>query len=251
MSNFKSEIIIQRLVDHYGLPAFLFDITPCGHLQIASSKTAVLIPYSQYNQLNRIEPRPGQIYIFEDLWHSCEHIVASQISRHAGYHETISARSGKVLCIEKKDADSFMQRYHLMGHAQAAYHYGIVHQKQLVAVATFGKGRKMNRLQQGSLSHELIRLASLPGLTVTGSLSRLVQQFYRDHRAGDVMTYVDRLLGDKTSFEKNGFVLHGITQPVTLWVNTSTHTRYFKDPGNDKDVMAFQNLGNYKLVKTF
>ena len=65
------------------------------------------------------------------------------------------------------------------------------------------------------------------------------------------MTYVDILLGDKTSFEKNGFVAIGKTTPVQLWVNAHTHQRFFKEPEDKTDVITFNNAGNYKLVKTF
>lgn len=243
--------ILKRLVDHYGLPAFLFEITDQGHVQIKKSKTIVPVPYQQYKNIPALPADARLMYLFEDLWFTRENILASQISRHAGYHEKINARSCRVLRIEKKEADFFLERYHLMGQTQAAYHYGLIHQKQVVAVATFSKGRKMNRLPQGILSYELIRLASLPGITVTGSLSRLVLQFGRDQQAGDVMTYVDPLLGDKVSFEKNGFVLHGMTTPVQIWVNTQTHQRYFRHPDEEKDLLSFHNIGNYKLVKTF
>jgi len=243
--------ILQKLVDHYGLPAFLFEVTANGYLQIKDSKTIVPVPYAQYPFIHTLPSSAKLMFLFEDLWQSKEMILASQISRHAGYHEKINARSARVMQIEKKEAESFMERYHLMGSAQAAYHYGLVHEKQLVAAATFSKGRKMNRLPQATLSFELIRLARIPGLTVTGSLSRLVQQFYRDQHAGDVMTYVDTLLGDKTSFEKNGFVFDGRTAPVNLWVNTQTHQRFFREPEDKRDVMMFSNAGNYKLIKTF
>jgi hypothetical protein len=248
---FHTTNIIEKLVDHYGLPAFLFEATATNEIRIRDSKTIVLVPYAQYTHIDRLKPSSRHMFLFEDLWRSKEPILASQISRHAGYHEKINARSAKVLRIEKKEAESFMDRYHLMGSAQAAYHYGIVHEKQLVAAATFSKGRKMHRLPQGLLSFELIRLASLPGITVTGNLSRLVQQFYRDHHAGDVMTYVDVLLGDKISFEKTGFIADGKTTPVQLWVNTHTHQRFFREPEDKTNVVTFHNAGNYKLIKNF
>lgn len=251
---FNTTTVIEKLVIHYGLPAFLFDAPNESNILLKDTgKQIRLVPYSDYNQITSLVPLAKQMFLFEDLWNSKQEILASQISRHAGYHEKISARSGRCLALEKKEAAAFFERYHLMGQTTAAFYYGIVHEKQLVAAASFSKGRKMDRLPTGILSYELVRLASLPHLTVTGSLSRLVQQFYRDHQtmAGDLMTYVDPLLGDKTSFEKNGFTYQGKTKPVELFVDPLTHQRYFKDPGNIKQLISFYTTGNDKLIKTF
>ena len=151
-SNFDSETIIKKLVDHYGLPAFLFSINSSNTFDLNINTkpiSVILISYSEYPNLSAITGEKPGIFILEDHWRSTEHIIASKISWHLKLHEKIDARVCSVIEISAIDAEQFLAKNHLMQYAMAKYHYGLIHEKQIYAVASFSHGRKMRRLPEG------------------------------------------------------------------------------------------------------
>lgn len=137
-----------------------------------------------------------------------------------GLNKTIFARSCELKKIEKKTAGEFLDNFHLMNSTQSAFNYGLFYKGELMSVASFSKGRKMNRLPEDKRSFELIRFCSRQGITVTGGLTKLVKNFCREKNAGDVMTYVDKQFSDGASFVKAGFTKHSETERNTKLVFT-------------------------------
>lgn len=245
--SFNASHILDVLTQVYGLPRDLFHIASTDQIQFTEKKIGIdLIRVLDYPHLQD-RPMGKNWMLMEDLWMTKQAIIASKISWLAGEHEKINARTCSVHLLPKTQAQVFLEQYHLMGYAQSQFHYGLVHQKQLVAVASFSKGRKMNRLPKDELSFELVRYACLPFITITGGLTKLRDAFSNDHQPGDIMTYIDKWMGEKKAFEKIGFVLQGESPPVPLYVNTQTFERYFKEPPNQK-ILTFKNAGNYKLI---
>ncbi|MBX3162979.1 MAG: hypothetical protein KF900_00745 [Bacteroidetes bacterium] len=122
-----------------------------------------------------------------------------------GLNTTIFARQCDIKKIDKETASNFLNAYHLMNATQSAFNYGLFFKEELIGVASFSKGRKMNRLQEHERSFELIRFCCKEGITVTGGLTKLVKNFCREKNAGDVMTYISKQFSDGTSFAKAGF----------------------------------------------
>jgi hypothetical protein len=149
-------------------------------------------------------------------------------------------------------ANDFLDRYHLMNSTQSAFNYGLFHKDDLLAIASFSKGRKMNRLQTDERSFELIRFCSKSGITVAGGLTRLVKTFYLDRNAGDIMTYVDKQFSDGSSFVRAGFKKHSETPPNFFLINKKTFERIpMKNRNatfNKTEFYLTQNLGNIKLI---
>lgn len=129
-----------------------------------------------------------------------------------GLNKTIFARQCELKKIDKETANDFLNAYHLMNATQSAFNYGLFYKEELVAVASFSKGRKMNRLQEHERSFELIRFCCKEGITVTGGLTKLVKNFCREKNAGDVMTYVSKQFGNGKSFANAGFKKHSETE---------------------------------------
>ena len=253
-SNFDSETIIKKLVDHYGLPAFLFSINSSNTFDLNINTkpiSVILISYSEYPNLSAITGEKPGIFILEDHWRSTEHIIASKISWHLKLHEKIDARVCSVIEISAIDAEQFLAKNHLMQYAMAKYHYGLIHEKQIYAVASFSHGRKMRRLPEGKLGYELIRFATIPHVSITGGLSKLINCFAKEHSPGDLMTYVDPLNGEIHGLTKLGFKKTENTKPILLHVNTKVHLRVRENKAKEKNVVDFYNLGNVKLVKSF
>jgi hypothetical protein len=165
---------------------------------------------------------------------------------------TVFARNCEVRKTDKSTAVKFLDQYHLMNSTQSAYNFGLVYKNELLALASFSKGRKMNRLPSDKRSFELIRFCCKEGITVTGGLTKLVKNFCKEKNAGDIMTYIDKQFSSGESFVKAGFVKHSESEPNYFLVNKKTFERkYLKDKTENFDRSLFyltQNSGNIKLV---
>ena len=168
-------------------------------------------------------------------------------------NKTIFARSCEVKRVNKKHAEEFLNQYHIMNSTQSAFNLGLYYQDELIALASFSKGRKMNRLQAHERSFELIRFCCKSGITVTGGLTRLIKNFCAEKSAGDIMTYVDKQLSDGTSFIRAGFKKHSETEPNYFLINRFTFERIPANKDESFDTKNFyltQNSGNIKLIFT-
>ncbi|WP_317899390.1 hypothetical protein [Aurantibacillus circumpalustris] len=132
--------------------------------------------------------------------------IAGVVFSKLGLNERIYARKCNIDSVDNFTKNDFLSKYHLMGSTQSAYNLGLFYENELVAIATFSKGRKMDRLHKDIRSFELIRFCCKHGLTVVGGLSKLVSHFCKQKSAGDIMTYVNKEFGSETAFINAGFV---------------------------------------------
>lgn len=168
-------------------------------------------------------------------------------------NETIFARKCEIRKVTKETATEFLDMYHLMNATQSAFNLGLYNNHELVALASFSKGRKMNRLLSHQRSFELIRFCTKSGITVTGGLTRLIKRFCVEKKVGDVMTYVDKQLSDGRSFITAGFKKHSETEPNYFLINKTNFERIPFNKTECFDHSKFyltQNSGNIKLVYT-
>ena len=182
-----------------------------------------------------------------------EKIVAMVLSK-LQLNRRVFARNCEVKKTDKKTAQQFLDHYHLMCSTQSAYNMGLYLDNELLAVASFSKGRKMNRLSEHERSYELIRFCCKSGVSVSGGLSKLIKHFYLEKDAGDIMTYVDKQWGDGDAFLKLGFKKHSETEPHYFLIHRKTFERTpLKNKNEAMDHRSFyraQTLGNIKLVYT-
>ena len=132
-------------------------------------------------------------------------IISGMVLSKLKLNTTIYARKCTVKKVDSEQKDVFLSQYHLMGTTSSAYNLGLFVNDHLVALATFSKGRKMNRLPEQQRSFELIRFCSKHGTTISGGLSKLVKYFCKLKNAGDIMTYVNTQYGDERAFIAAGF----------------------------------------------
>lgn len=178
--------------------------------------------------------------------------LVALVQSRLGLNKTVFARKCEVKKITKADASEFLDTFHLMNATQSALNYGLFYKDELLAVASFSKGRKMNRLAQHQRSYELIRFCCKEGTTVTGGLSKLIAAFCSEKNAGDVMTYIDKEFSSGQSFIKAGFLKHSETEPLFYIVNKKTFERSPLKSKDEKFNSATHSLqqtkGNVKLV---
>lgn len=179
--------------------------------------------------------------------------IAALVLSQLKLNQTVYARNCEAKRIERSVAEEFLNNYHLHNSTQSGFNMGLFLKEELIAVASFSKGRKMNRLREDQRSFELIRFCSKSGVTITGGLSKLIKNFCEEKKAGDIMTYVDKDLSDGSSFIRAGFKKHSETEETYFLVNRTTFERKIiaKDAVyNEKDFYRTKNSGNVKLVYT-
>lgn len=186
-----------------------------------------------------------------DIVFSNQHKLIALIQSKLHYTTTVYARNCVAKKIESALAKQFLDTYHLMNSAKAAFQYGLFDAGELVAVASFSKGRKMNRLNDNERSFELIRFCCKEGISVSGGLTKLLSYFVKEKRPGDIMTYIDKQYGDGKSYYSCGFIKHSETDPHVFMVNTETMERSIFAESKFNPGLYYQshNCGNIKLVK--
>lgn len=193
--------------------------------------------------------KPQHVIPFDYLVNSRQKLCGMILSQ-LKMNQKIFARKCDVKKVEKADAEIFFNQHHLLGATGSAYNLGLFYEGELVALASFSKGRKMNRLAAHERSFELIRFCNKTGLTVTGGLSRLLKSFFELKEAGDIMTYVDKQFSDGQSFMKAGFTLHSEKVAQQFLIHRKTFVRKLYQ-GEKYDVLKFylsENAGSIKMV---
>ncbi len=168
-----------------------------------------------------------------------------------GLNETVFARKCHVTKIAQSEGSSFAKQYHLLGPVTFSYYVGLIHEGELIAVAAFSKGRKLNRLKADERSYELIRFCCKNGYTITGGLSKVLHYFVKERNAAHIMTYTDNMLGEATSFEKIGFKRAEIKAPLRFSIDARSYIKLLPEEDNSKESYVFTNLGNTKWVKYY
>lgn len=165
------------------------------------------------------------IHIWEDVYEQYPELVIARVLALIGNRQRIHARATQSKRIDKPTAELFLNKNHLQQSVGAYYKFGLYHNTELVAVATFSKSRMMNDGVVPYRSYELIRFASKKGVTVTGGLSKLLTLFIQEVNPAHIMTYTDRDWGTGEGYEKLGFNCIEVTEPIPFYVNIKTLER--------------------------
>lgn len=189
-------------------------------------------------------------FALHDIIHQptiCLAILKSKL----GLNETVFARKCKVTKISQSEGSSFVKQYHLLGPVNFSYYVGLMHEGELIAIAAFSKGRKLNRLKANERSYELIRFCCKDGYTITGGLSKILNYFVEEKNAAHIMTYTDNLLGQSSSFEKIGFKKADLKAPLSFRIDATNFKKLLTQDEEHHESYVFTNLGNTKWVKYY
>ena len=201
------------------------------------------------------------IHVDEDTWITRSDIVLSRIGTLMGQVSRIHARHTVAARIEKRVVLSFQEEHHLQVALPGKYRYGLYHDGELVAIAVFSGGRRMDGKPDGYRSYELLRFCHKQSVHVVGGFSKLIACLRRDFNPGNIMTYADKDWSDGSSYLKMGFQIVGETGPQLFWVHRCRMQRYYErtlPPAiREKSVqeraeagfVACYNSGSIKLVK--
>lgn len=191
-------------------------------------------------------------YIPIDLLVTKQNKLIAMIQSKLHYTRTVYARNCTIRRIDTTLATNFLNAYHLMNYAKSAFHYGLFDSGELVAVASFSKGRKMNRLKEDQRSFELVRFCCKEGISVSGGLSKLLTFFIEEKQPGDIMTYIDKQFSVGRSYTTCGFKKHSETPVQKFMINKKTFERnyYTNETIDTTEYYLAENCGNIKLIYT-
>lgn len=189
------------------------------------------------------------------------HLIKARVQSVLGFNKKIHARQCVIKHIDANEARLFFEENHLLGYVSGAYKIGLYYKDELVALALFSKGRRMNRLSENKRSFELIRYCNKCDFTVVGGLSKLINYFATEKAAGDIMTYIDKDFSDGDSFKKIGFKTIDESTPIEFIMSKQDYKKYIKlnipKPveeaflANPDNFWLIKNKGNLKMVLTF
>jgi len=245
-----------------GFPGLILHLVPINH----HFDGAILHDLQESYRKKSIQ----LIQLWEDLWLTQPSKVLSRIFSLLGKNKTVHGRKTKVLGISQLMADEFLSLHHLQFSAKARFRYGLLYQDQLIAVATFSGKRNMRLKREGYISVELIRFATLEGITIQGGLSKLIRHMINEIAPDDVMTYADLDWSYGQGFARMGFELVFQSPPAEIWLHTKTMTRVFPhrlpdelrivltslDPSASRTLLeahgykSIYNSGNLKFILT-
>lgn len=137
--------------------------------------------------------------IFEDEWKFKKDIVKHRILNALGINDSsIYARKCEVKSLSNKDANRFIEQWHLQGKCNAKIALGLFFGDELISVMTFSKSR-FNQ----NYDYELIRFCS--SKNVVGAGSKMFAWFVKTYQPNSVVSYSDNRWGNGKLYVKMGF----------------------------------------------
>lgn len=127
----------------------------------------------------------------------------------------IHARKTIVAISDKLDSANFHEDHHIHDFrlTSATEHYSLIHDNEIVAIASFDK--------KGILHRYTIKT----GISINGGLSKLIAAYRKDFGNIDIITYCDRDYFTGDLYVKTGFVKVSMTKQLTYFKNNKRHRR--------------------------
>lgn len=171
-----------------------------------------------------------------------------------GFGNKIYARKTVAARIDKRVTLAFQEEHHLQRPLPGKYRYGLFYNGELVSVAVFSGGRRMNNRPDDYRSFELLRFCQKSQFIVIGGLSKLLLQFARDFNPGDIMTYVDKDWSQNSSLKTIGFETEKTIGPIDYLINDQGDyipKTTKENADSDEHYYLKRNSGSIKMVLTF
>lgn len=151
------------------------------------------------------------IHVFD--WDNEDKIINMLLPKKSLY-----ARSCEVREVSLKDANDFLNLYHLQGGLmKQSICLGLYYNNELVELMTFGKPRYNKNYE-----YELLRLCSHKDYSITGGTQKLFKYFIDNYKPSSIISYCDLSKFTGEVYSKLGFTLKNISIPARHWYNMKT-----------------------------
>lgn len=139
----------------------------------------------------------------------------------------IGANKCKVKEITQKEANLFLDEYHIQGAANSqSVCIGLFYKDELVQVQTFGKPR-----YNKNIDWEAIRLASKHNTYIIGGVSKGFKYFVDKYNPQTIISYNSLNISTGKTDDAQGFKLKGFSKSQGIWINTkhNNYPRYIRN----------------------
>ena len=172
-------------------------------------------------------------------------IVKNRILSKINKHDSIYGRKCRVIDIDSKSYDDFMNSNHIQGTAAASVRLGLEYKNEIVAIMSFSKSRYNKKYEW-----ELIRYASKD--TVVGGASKLFCYFIKNIQPTSIISYADLRWNSGEMYTKIGMTLSHTTKPNYWYIidGRLTHRSAFQKHKLKKILYLFdENLSEWENMK--
>jgi hypothetical protein len=232
----------------YQLAAIPLQIILLKNDQIATEEQALDL---QSSALNSFQNNTKRILLMQYQWEFKREIVASRLRSLMGLNQKIHGRKCQILRVDKLAASEFLNANHLQGNCNARYHFALVLEKEILAMATFSAARMLSNREVPARSFELLRFASKKGFTVVGGLTKILHHFQDIQKMDELMTYTDIAFAGNAGFKKMGFEKHSFKKPMPFYLIENGEMWSTKKNGNNMTAIPIFHLGSFKLIKKY
>lgn len=195
------------------------------------------------------------ITLFEDEWLLKRDIVESRIRSLVKQNQRVYARACAVETLPRAVATAKLNEWHIQGARNSSFNVSLTHHGQPVAVLTYGKPR------YGKEDVEVIRYATVPGITVVGGFSRLLKRVADITGADTIVSYSDNRWGDGNVYKQSGMTKCSVTQPSYFYFMPKEYKRYHRSAfmkhkivsqlGGDINLTEVENMRRFGYNRIF
>lgn len=178
--------------------------------------------YHQDRVLSALKNNFTLISIFD--WMDKDKIVDIIKSKLKMCENKVSASKCEIKEISQKEANQFLNLYHLQGSTNGqSVCYGLFYKDELVQVQTFGKPR-----YDKTSDWEAIRLSTKKDWVVIGGIEKGWKKFLKDKNPKSVISYNSLNISFGLSDKMQGFMLEEIQSPQAMFCLTKTRPGFPK-----------------------
>lgn len=194
ISNFQTEFPIDNLSYDFKIGNVLVELNP------TATHNSTWAPFSgtekdktyHYNK-TRLAVDNGYRCINVWDWDDVDKIIKLLLPRPSVY-----ARKCSIKLVDKKEAQDFINTYHLQGYAKDSIRLGLYHNDELISIMTFDRPRYNKNYE-----YELVRYCS--SYNVIGGAKKLFKHFLTSYSPNSIISYCDLSKFTGTIYQKLGF----------------------------------------------
>lgn len=203
------------------------EVNPVGTHSIDTNIGVMSREYHQKKALLAEEKGIGLLHLYDyDIWNEKRFSkIMDRLTKEPDEH--IGARKCEVRRVSQRDANLFLNIYHLQGAERASnIRFGLYYENELAALLAIGKSRFSDA------DYEIIRYCTDWHIAISGGFERLFSRFVSTCESGQtIVSYMDlnKRFRAKSIYEQVGFIRDGVTPPDYTWVHEKGrkwYTRY-------------------------
>lgn len=160
----------------------------------------------------------------------------------------VAARKCKVIEIDSKLKNKFLNKYHIQGEDKSLVKLGLFYKRYLVAVMTFCKNRKALGKVHVNGEWELSRFSTIANFSIVGGAGKLLKHFERNWQPVKITSYADRRWSEGDLYKKLGFKKVRESKP-NYWYFYSGSLN-LKHRFNFRKSILSKKLDNYNNAKS-